>query len=126
MSNLNIGEGLALSFLFVAIAIIMYIQYQIRVSRLKAREQAVKDLLDLAVFENGQLPNGDGFIFATLWKLSDIIHAGQILGYELTLNDCIKIVGKLKRTFTKEVGINQSIIDMTIHAHCKQHATKVY
>jgi hypothetical protein len=120
MTSYQLGQSIALAFFFFLLAVLAIIIYKTRKQKLTERENAMQDLLNTVLFENGPLPGNDGFIFCTMWRLSDIYKRAADLGYVLTLNDCIKIVGHLKKNFDKDIGINYLEIDLAIKHHVKR------
>lgn len=108
--SMNFGTFMATTFLSMGMGIMSIIYYRTRKERLVEREKIVNDALQYGLHEKPGPAIGDGFVFCSLWRLSDIVRIGQECGYVLTQADCYSIIGSLKKNHNKEQGINIWVI----------------
>ncbi len=92
--------------------------------RLVYRERKIEEALLQGMFEKSQANFNDGFIFCSLWRLTDVRMRARALGVVLDTSDCYLIIGAIKRDFDKDEGINYLTIDLAIKAYDKQRKAK--
>lgn len=114
---LTTGQWIALALSLLATAQIIWVLFRAHTIRLLEREKAVQSAYDRILFENPRenQDRKDGFIFGSVWRLSDVLNIGSTLGFTLTIEDCVNIVAIVKHNFDPEHGINNLIIEHTIY-----------
>lgn len=109
------GELTALAFIAIGGASFAYVFYLSRRQRLEERERAVLNSMDKEIFDGK--PLAEGFIFAQMWRVSNIYNEAGKMGFVFQATDILGVVRIIKDNFTPEEGINARVIREAIALH---------